>query len=195
MHCSRRWSWLSRATSTCRVRPRTSILPARKALSRRKRLVVYHVPAIVVPKGNPANITCLADLAKPGVRVELGDAEACAIGKLCDSLLTKSGIQDEVLANTVARTATVNELIVHASLRQADAAIVWEDLYESEKLDLIEIPKENNIVKIVPIGTLIFSEHQELADQFVTFVSSDDGKAIFTAHGFTTYPDAYYGTV
>lgn len=166
-----------------------------KGFVEKEELVVYHVPVIVVPKGNPANITCLADLARPGVKVELGDAEACAIGKLCDSLLAKNGIKDEVFANTVARTATVNELIVHTSLGQTDAAIVWEDLYESEKLDLVKIPKEQNIIKIVPIGSLTFSEQKELADQFVAFVSSDEGKAIFTAHGFTTYPDSYYGTV
>ncbi len=161
----------------------------------KEELVVYHVPAIVVPKGNPANITCLADLANPGVRVELGDAEAAAIGKLSDSLLDKNGIKDEVLANTVARTATVNELVVHTSLGQADAAIIWEDLYEDEKLDIIDIPKEENIIKVVPIGTLTFSEQAELAENFVAFVSSDEGKAIFAAHGFTTYPDDYYGTV
>ncbi|WP_301664768.1 molybdate ABC transporter substrate-binding protein [Methanoculleus frigidifontis] len=161
----------------------------------KEELVVYHVPAIIVPKGNPANITCLADLAKPGVRVELGDPEACAIGKLSGKLLDKNGIKDEVFANTVARTATVNELIVHTALGQADAAIVWEDLYNSEKLDLIMIPKEQNIVKVVPIGTLTFSDQTELAENFVAFVSSDEGKAIFTAHGFTTYPDDYYGTV
>ncbi|MDO8841954.1 molybdate ABC transporter substrate-binding protein [Methanocalculus sp.] len=157
--------------------------------------VVYHVPIIIVPKGNPAGITSLEDLAKPGIKVELGDAEAAAIGTLSDSLLKKNGILDEVLANTIARTATVNELIVHTALRQTDAAIIFEDLFESEKLDRIDIPKEQNIVKVVPIGSLTFSEYPETAREFVNFVASDEAKAIFTAHGFVTYPDPYYGEI
>jgi len=32
--------------------------------------VAYHVPVIAVPKGNPANVTCLNDLTKPGVKVK-----------------------------------------------------------------------------------------------------------------------------
>jgi molybdate transport system substrate-binding protein len=157
--------------------------------------VVYHVPTIIVPKGNPAGITSLEDLAKPGVKVELGDPEAAAIGKLSDSLLKQNGIFDDVQANIIARTATVNELIVHTSLGQTDAAIIWEDLFESEKLEKINIPKEQNIVKVVPIGSLTFSEYPETANDFINFVASDEGKAIFTTHGFITYPDPYYGEI
>jgi molybdate transport system substrate-binding protein len=155
-------------------------------------LVVYHVPLIIVPKGNPANITCLADLAKPGVRVALGDSEAAAIGKLCIKLLEKNGIKDGVDANTVTTTATVNELVVNTAMGTVDASIVWEDLYEPEKLDRIDIPKEQNIIHIVPIGSLTFSQQKDLADEFVAFVASGDGRAIFKQHGFRTYPDPYY---
>ena len=156
--------------------------------------VVYHVPLIVVPKGNPANITCLADLAKPGVRVALGDEEACAIGKLCIKLFEKNGIKDAVYANTVTRAATVNELIVSTAMGTVDASVVWEDLYDPEKLDRIEIPVKQNVIHIVPIGSLTFSKQKDIADDFVAYVASDNGKAIFIQHGFTTYPDPYYET-
>lgn len=159
-----------------------------------ERRVAYHVPIIAVPKGNPAGITCLADLANPGIAVELGDPDACAIGKLSDSLMEKNGIKEEVFANVHARSATVNELLVHVSMGVADAAVIWEDLFEDEKMDAIAIPKEQNIVKVVPIGALTFSEHPEDALNFVELVSFDEGKAIFAAHGFTTYPDDYYET-
>jgi molybdate transport system substrate-binding protein len=157
-----------------------------------ERRVAYHVPLIAVPKGNPAAITCLADLATPGVGVELGDPDACAIGKLSNKMLEKNGIKEAVSANVQARSATVNELIVHISMGVADAAIIWEDLYEDERMDAIGIPKEQNIVKVVPIGALTFSEHPQDALDFVEMVSSKEGKAIFEDHGFTTYPDEYY---
>ena len=38
-----------------------------------------HVPVIVVQKGNPKNITTLADFARPGLKIALGDANATAL--------------------------------------------------------------------------------------------------------------------
>jgi len=70
-----------------------------------EKLVAYHVPVIAVPKGNPANITCLADLGKPGVRLAMGDPKACAIGKVGNNILEKNGIKDAVEENTIARGA------------------------------------------------------------------------------------------
>ncbi|WP_292728965.1 molybdate ABC transporter substrate-binding protein [Methanoculleus sp.] len=155
-------------------------------------LVVYHIPVIAVPKGNPANITSLADLAKPGVRVALGDNPATAIGQLTDKLLEKNKLLSDVEKNVVTRSGTVNELLVYLSMGQADVGIIWEDLYVPEKMDLIYIPNKENLVKIVPIGVLTSSEHPDEAEQFTAFVASEEGKAIFTSHGFITYPNETY---
>jgi len=101
--------------------------------------VAYHVPVIAVPKGNPANVTCLNDLTKPGVKV--------------------------------------------------DAAITWEEtvLFAPDETDIIEIPEEKNIIKIIPIGTVTFSENKKSARKFVDFITSDEGKAIYEKYGFTPY--------
>ncbi len=44
-------------------------------------IVAYHVPVIVVQKGNPKNITSIRDFARPGLKIALGDVNATAIGK------------------------------------------------------------------------------------------------------------------
>ena len=164
-----------------------------KGITDYEQRVAYHVPVIAVPKGNPAGITSLADLAKPGVTVILGDSKAAAIGRLGDKILEKNGIYDTVANNTIARGATVNELVVYTSMKQADASIIWADLVvNSEKMEIVEIPREQNIVKIIPIGTLTFSEKKDVATKFVDFVASPEGKAIFEKHGFTAYPDEKY---
>ena len=164
-----------------------------KGITDYEQRVAYHVPVIAVPKGNPAGITSLADLAKPGVTVILGDSKAAAIGRLGDKILEKNGIYDTVANNTIARGATVNELVVYTSMKQADASIIWEDLVvNSEKMEIVEIPREQNIIKIIPIGTLTFSEKKDVATKFVDFVASPEGKAIFEKHGFTAYPDEKY---
>ncbi|MEA2004524.1 MAG: molybdate ABC transporter substrate-binding protein [archaeon] len=168
-------------------------LAREKGLTDYEQLIAYHVPVIAVPKGNPAGITSLDDLAKPGVTVILGDSKAAAIGKLANKILEKNGLYDAVDANVIARCATVNELIVYMSMKQADASIIWRDLVvNSEKIEIIEIPREQNIIKIIPIGTLTSSGQKDTAKKFVDFVASPAGKAIFEKHGFIAYPNEKY---
>ncbi|VUT24444.1 MAG: molybdate transporter periplasmic protein [Candidatus Methanolliviera sp. GoM_oil] len=156
--------------------------------------VSYHIPVIVVPEGNPANITCLNDLTKPGVRIVLGDPKAAACGKIAKKILEKNGILDAVDANTVARAATVNELVVYMCMGTADASIIWQaSLIGTEnETDVIEIQKEQNLIKVIPIGTLTFSKNEDTAKQFVDFVASEEGKAVFEKYGFTAYPNLKY---
>ena len=162
-----------------------------------EKLVACHVPVIAVPKGNPANITCLADLTKPGVRVAMGDPKACAIGKVGNNILEKNGIKDAVEDNIIARGATVNALIVYVSTGDVDAAITWREsvLFAPDNTDFVEIPENENIIKTIPIGVLTFSENKEYARNFVDFVTSDEGKAIYEKYGFVPYPDESQGVM
>lgn len=159
--------------------------------------VAYHVPVIAVPKGNPANITCLDDLTQPGIKVALGDHEACAIGRLANKILEKNGIKDAVLDNTVVYGTTVNALILYVSGGDVDAAITWEEtaLIAPNETTVIEIPEEENIIQTIPIGTLTFSENKESAEEFVFFVTSDYGKAVYEKYGFTPYRQGNVGDI
>lgn len=154
--------------------------------------VVYHVPCIITPKGNPTGIDSLEDLAEPGMRVVLGEPTGPAIGKNSKTMLERLGVWEEVKKNVVASSATVNELLVYISMDQADAAIIWDDLYNPDSMDKVEIPVEVNGIKVVPIGTLVFSEDEETARAFMNFVASEEGKAVFADHGFAVYPDPLY---
>jgi molybdate transport system substrate-binding protein len=157
--------------------------------------VAYHIPVIGVPKGNPGNITCIADLARPGVEVALGDAKAVPIGKAANKILEKAGIADDV--NIVTRAGTEPELVAMLATRSADAAIFWKSsLIEAEdKIGIIEIPKEENAIKIIPVGVLKFSDNKDAAKDFVHFVISDRGKAIWGQNGYVMYPNEEYGIV
>jgi len=138
-----------------------------------EQLIAYHVPVIAVPKENPANISSLDDLTKPGVKVILGDSKAVAIGNLGDTLLKENGIYEDVEKNVVARGATVNELIVYVSMDQADASIIWEDLVvNSEKIESVAINSKKNIIKIIPVGTLSFSNKNNAANKSVESVAN-----------------------
>jgi len=159
-----------------------------------KQLVAYHIPVITVPAGNPGNITCIEDLAREGVELAWGDPEVAAIGRLGNSVLEKNGIKDEVWENVIVTVPTMNELIVYIAMGQADATINWGDVVaDNEDIDIIEIPRDQNLIKIIPVGTLTFSEKQEAAELFVDFCASPEAQAVFSEYGFPGYPDSEYG--
>jgi len=155
--------------------------------------IVYHVLAIAVPKGNPANITGIQDLVRPGVRVAIGEPSGPAVGAASKKMLEKNNLWNETEKNIVVKSGTVNELLVYVAMNQADAALIWMELANPESMELVEIPKEIGKVDVVPIGTLTFSENKEEAEKFVTFVASDEGKEIYKKHHFEIYPLAKYG--
>ena len=142
--------------------------------------VAYHIPVITVPRDNPANIQCISDLAKPGVRLVWGDPEVAAIGRMANKILEKNNLKDAVWQNVVATAPTMNELIIYIAMGQADATINWGDVVMTvENIEVIDIPKEQNLIKVIPIGTLVFSEKKRTAIAFADFCASAQGKAIF----------------
>jgi tRNA-Thr(GGU) m(6)t(6)A37 methyltransferase TsaA len=67
--------------------------------------------------------------------------------------------------------------------------LIFSGACNEKKINRIAIPKNKNIIKVIPIGTLVFSEHQAEAQQSIDFVVSDMGASIFHRHGIRTYPD------
>lgn len=143
--------------------------------------LVKHIPAIAVPKGNPANITSLKDFGNSGVKIILGDPQVTPLGKLANKLFEKQGVLESVKANTVSTFSTVNEVVTFLSLGKGDCSIIWEDnvLNASKDLDLISIPENENMIKIIPICTLQSSNENDLAEEFMNFTASDEAKEIF----------------
>lgn len=147
--------------------------------------VTYHIPAIAVPKGNPAGIKGLEDMVKPGIRLILGDTQSNAIGKKGDKIFEKNGLLVQANANVIARGVTVNEIVTQISLNQGDAGLVWADNgLDNPDIEIIEIPIEQNIMDKVPACVLNFTEKEALSKVFVDFLLSEEGKAIFIKHGF-----------
>ncbi len=149
----------------------------------------YFVPVILVVNGNPKQIGELADLARPGVRLGLGDPEACAIGRTTADLLEKNGVDAaKIEPNVVFRSMTVNELGLQIKAGKLDATIVWDAIARQYPDDgqIVEIPPENNIISTVPVAVLNSSAQPELAGKFQAFIASEHGREIFARHGYST---------
>ena len=152
-----------------------------KNLIKDEKELAKHIPAIAVPKGNPANINSLKDFGKSGVKIILGDPQVTPLGKLANKLFEKQGVLESVKANTVSTFSTVNEVVTFLSLGRGDCSIIWEDnvLNASKDLDLISIPESENMIKTIPICTLQSSNENELAQEFMKYAASDEAKETF----------------
>ncbi|NPV30077.1 MAG: molybdate ABC transporter substrate-binding protein [Firmicutes bacterium] len=148
--------------------------------------IVYHIPVLAVPRGNPAGIQKLADLGRPGVKVALGDPQANPIGKVADRLLQESGLLEKVDKNVVVRTPTANELIVYLTTKQVDAAIVWEENCQGAKgeVELIPVPELKDYIKTVPVAVLGCSKKKEQARKLAEFMASPSAYKIWAKWGY-----------
>lgn len=146
--------------------------------------VAYHTPTIIVKKGNPKNIKSLEDLQKESIKVILGDEKANAVGQTTVKIIEKNNLTG-IAKNVVAKMATVSEMVTHITEGKGDTAIATKDsVFNNDKVDIIEIPKEKNIDQVLPIAPVTASKEKELANKFVDFISSDAGKAVFEKYGF-----------
>ena len=153
--------------------------------------VCYFVPTILVQKGNPKNIRGLQDLLLPGLKLGLGDAKACAIGRKTKQIFAKNNIAwEDVEKNLVFQSLTVNELGMQIQTGSLDAVIVWDAIagYYTEHGTEVTIPVEKNVISTVNIGLLSFTGNRPLAEKFVEFAVSEAGQAIFAEHNYRTEP-------
>jgi molybdate transport system substrate-binding protein len=153
-----------------------------------KQKVAYFIPVIVVPKGNPLQITSLTDLAEKKLRLGLGDERAVAIGKQAAKLFNKNKIsQEDIAKNVVYRSGTVNELGVAMQMKHIDAAIMWDANARqfASAVDIIDIPAEQNQVSTIPVVVLTCSKYPDEAKHFVDFVTSPAGEIILKAYDYT----------
>ncbi len=146
--------------------------------------VSYFVPTIIVAKGNPKGVNGLADLARADLRVGLGKADACQVGRVSAQILAGAGVVPD--RDKLQESLTVNELGVWVKMQNVDAAIVWEAIAANLGADVetISIPLEKNSISEVVMARLSGSGHPKEAGKFLAFVKGSEGQAILKACGY-----------
>ena len=156
--------------------------------------------AIMVQKGNPKNIKGLADLARKDVRISMPNPEWEGIGKRIEEAYVKAG--GEVLKKTIMETKVKDSTtyLTHIHHRQtpmrilynqSDAAPVWftEAFYQKmigHPVEMIEIPAKENVEALSIAAMLKNAPHQQAAKDFMDFLMSAAGKAVYKKYGFIT---------
>ncbi len=146
---------------------------------------------VILPPNNPAKITSLQDLSRPGLKLVLA-ANVVPVGKYAlqslDQMNTAFGpdFKTKVLANVVSNEQDVKEVVAKVDLSEADAGIVYiSDAIAAPDLKSIAIPANLNVIAQYPIATLTGSKNQDLATAFVAYVLSAGGQATLKKWGFT----------
>lgn len=136
---------------------------------------------IAVPADDPGRISGFADLAKPGVKVAVCQAQV-PCGKVAAEVFDNAGLT--VVPAT--EETDVRAVLTKVGLGEVDAGIVYvtDVLAAGDDVQGIEIPEEHNASTTYPIATLTHSEHAELAEEFVDLVLSDAGAKVLGAAGF-----------
>lgn len=141
-----------------------------------------HIPVILTPAGN-SKVNSLADFAKPGVRLVLGDGKACAIGRVGARVLKNAGL-DESSLNVAARGVTVKQLVRWVEFGNADATIAWHaDGFGNDKVRIVTIPEEVNCSDIIPACTMATAPHADAAARYLAYLAAHGGP-IFAKAGF-----------
>ncbi len=149
--------------------------------------LAYMIPVIGVKKGNPKNIQSLADLAKPGIKVVMGNPETTALGDLVPQMLQKAGLYDAVKQNIVTNAPQVTAIITMLKMNQVDAGVIWHyfGTTASNDVDIIWIPKEY----VTGVGEILaavstYSQEAKTAQKFIDLLVSSEGKEIFKKNGY-----------
>ncbi len=150
--------------------------------------------SLIVPKDNPAKISNLTDLAKPGIKIVIGTKDV-PVGDYAMQIINKLGndsaygpdYRTKVLANVISQETNVNYVVTKVALGEADAGFAYvsdvtEDL--AAKVDKINIPDKYNVIAEYPMGLLKECKYPAEAEEFMNLVTSEEGKAILEKYGF-----------
>jgi molybdate transport system substrate-binding protein len=146
---------------------------------------------VILPARNPGEVTTLADLARPGLKLVLADASVPAgnyarqvLDKMSEDAVYGKDFITRVLANVVSNETDVKQVVTKVELGEADAGIAYtSDAVAAPELLTLPIPAKFNVIASYPIAILSNAPSAEMAKAFVNYVTSPAGQAILAKWG------------
>ena len=151
--------------------------------------LAYMIPVIAVAKGNPKQITCLADLAKPGIRVAITRSETTLLGKLAPEIIEKAGLTASIEKNIVTTASDPNNLLTMLIMGSVDAGIIWNfyGISAEDKLEIIVLtPEQLTGIGQMQAAQSAYCTNSRIALKLLEFIISPQSKSIFKKYGYIT---------
>jgi len=159
--------------------------------------------AVIVPR-DAFEVRGLADLASPGLRVVAGD-DATPFGRYTNTAFDRlaadpdfgPAFRDAAVGNIVSKEANVRRAVAKVEIGEADAALAYvTDTGGAGRSDLeaIPIPERYSGPIRYPIGVVRGAAAPGLAADFITFVLSEEGRAVLLRYGFVPPDGGAWGS-
>lgn len=138
---------------------------------------------IATQKGNPKNISTLADLAQPGLKLGICNAEQSTLGFMTQAMLKSTNLLASVMKNVVVQVPTADFLVNQMRAGALDAAIVYQVNVQqvSQHFEMILLPAD--LAKAIqPFAVRKASPNYHLSQRLLTYLR--DNRESFEKAGF-----------
>ena len=150
-----------------------------------RRSVGYRRSVIIVPLGNPKDISSLRDLTQEGTRIGIA-VSGCLVG-VWDDICSKAGLTNQILRNIKQLADGCGAVMSLIHEDKADAIFGWnafENIWPKTS-EAIEIPYAFQVFRSTGVAALNYSKNRERAGSFIDFLVSDEGRDIYEEYGWT----------
>ena len=140
---------------------------------------------LIVPKDNPAHITSVSDVTRPGVKLVICDSTV-PCGDYARTAFKNLGITSTAMKNVVSQTTDVTQTVAEVALGQADAGFVYVTDADAAKGKVIPIalPAQAKPDAKDYIAVVKSTARPAAARAFVAVILSPAGQAKLKAAGF-----------
>ena len=146
---------------------------------------------LAVPEGNPKGIDSFDSLAEHleagDILLAMGNSDV-PVGQYTQKILTWYGLDETELANAGCITygTNVKEVTTQVSEGSVDAGIIYCTDAFSDGLTVVDEATPEMCGQVIyPAAVLNTSEHQEEAQAFLDYLSTNDAMAVFEEVGFS----------
>ena len=139
---------------------------------------------LLLPASNPAGITSVFDLKKPGIKLLIGQ-KGVPIGDYTRTILKNLGLSS-VLSNVVSQETDVKNIVGKVVLGQADAGFVYltDAKPVAGKVKVVRLPGWAQPKVRYEIAVVKASSNRAAAQAFVKRVLAKKGRTALAAAGF-----------
>ena len=137
-------------------------------------------------EGAPADVFASAD-QKNMAKVSDAKLVVCAQGVPCGNATKQLAEKLGVTLNPVSEEQKVTDVRAKVESGEADAGLVYttDAKAAGDKVEIVEIPRANEVVNSYPIAATISAKNKEAAQKFIDAVLSEKGQAVLKKYGFS----------
>jgi len=142
---------------------------------------------LITPFDSELDITDAEDLLSDDVKtISIGNPQTAPVGKYTVEALEEASLWEELQPKTLLAD-DVKQVLVYVERGEVDAGFAYSTDAATADEGTIEVKASIPTVTPIsyPIAVVESSQHQDEAQTFVDFVTSEEGMAILDSYGFT----------